>query len=144
SNPLVGAIVAGGTLAATGVGLPDPVARLLGFLGGAAGPAALFALGGALAAQRLDRAAALAAAGVAAAKLLLNPVLVWCVLAGLLRLDPLWVQAGVLLAALPSAGSTHVFAQRYGADAGRVSAAILLSTTVSALTVPVVAWLVVR
>ncbi len=143
-NPLVAAVATGVVLAAAGVPLPAPVDRLLGFLGGSAGPAALFALGGALGVQRLDRATALAASGIAAAKLLAYPVLVWCVLAGLLRLDALWVQAGVLMAALPSAGSTHVLAQRYGADPDRVSAAIVLSTTLSVMTVPLAAWLVLR
>jgi predicted permease len=57
---------------------------------------------------------------------------------------PLWVQAGVLLAALPPAGNVYVVAQRYAADADRISAAIVLSTTVGVVTVPVTAWLVVR
>src|SRR5204863_4352589 len=34
-------------LAGTGLALPEAITRFLGFLGGAAGPAALFALGGA-------------------------------------------------------------------------------------------------
>jgi malonate transporter and related proteins len=54
-NPIVVAIVLGAALAGTGLALPEAIMRFLGFLRGAAGPVALFALGGALALQRLDR-----------------------------------------------------------------------------------------
>lgn len=140
-NPVVAAILAGAALAAAGVPLPDPVARFVGFLGAAAGPTALFALGGALALQRLDRATLLAAAAIAAVKLALYPLLVWLVLARALALDPFWVGAGVLTACLPPAGNIFVLAQRCGADPERVSAGIVLSTLAGVVTVPLVAWL---
>src|SRR5258708_22563540 len=54
-NPIVVAIVLGAALAGTGLALPEAITRFLGFLGGAAGSAALFALGRALALQRLCR-----------------------------------------------------------------------------------------
>jgi malonate transporter len=66
------------------------------------------------------------------------------VLDRLLAVEHVLVQAGVLIAALPSAGNIYVMAQRYGADAERVSAAIALSTLVSVVSVPVTAWLVLR
>jgi malonate transporter and related proteins len=143
-NPVVAAIVLGAALAAIGVPLPVSLDRFLGFLGGSAGPTALFAVGGALAVQRIDRTTAFAAAGISAAKLLVYPGLVWYVLARLLQVEPFWVQAGVLIASLPSAGSNYVLAQRYAADADRVSAAIVLSTLVSVVTVPLAAWLMHR
>jgi predicted permease len=141
-NPVLVAIVLGAALAAAGWAPPAPLDGFLGMLGGAAAPTALFALGGALALQRIDRATALSAAAITAAKLAACPVLAWIVLARLLQVDPFWVQAGVVLAALPPAGNVYVVAQRYAADADRVSAAIVLSTTVSAVTVPVAAWMI--
>jgi malonate transporter and related proteins len=141
-NPVLVAIVLGAALAAAGLAPPAPLDSFLGLLGGAAAPTALFTLGGALALQRIDRATALSAAAITAAKLAACPVLAWIVLAHLLQVDPFWVQAGVVLAALPPAGNVYVVAQRYAADADRVSAAIVLSTTVSAATVPVAAWLI--
>src|SRR5258708_10737832 len=42
-NPIVVAIVLGAALAGTGLALPEAITRFLGFLGGAAGPTALFA-----------------------------------------------------------------------------------------------------
>ena len=143
-NPVVAAIVLGGSIAATGNALPLPVNQFLVFLGGSAGPAALFALGGSLAIQRIDSVTAVSAGGIAGAKLLLYPALVWCVLALVLKIEPFWVESGVLIASLPSASSNYVIAQRYAADTERVSGAIVLSTIVSVATVPISAWLVIR
>jgi malonate transporter len=140
-NPVVMAILLGAALAATGLAVPGPLDRFLGFLGSAAGPTALFALGGALATQHIDRGTVASAAAVTTAKLLAYPALVWFVLAHLLRVDPFWVQAGVLMAALPTAGNVYVVAQRYSAEADQVSTVIVLSTLASVATVPLVATL---
>lgn len=143
-NPVVAAIVLGIGVAATGAVLPEPLDRFLGFLAGAAGPTALFAVGGALAVQRINRSTVLAASAISAAKLAAYPLLVWFVLTRLLRIEAFWSEAGVLLASLPSGGSSYLLAQRYAADADQVSAAIVLSTLVSVVTVPLAAWLVLR
>jgi predicted permease len=45
-----------------------------------------------------------------------------------------------LIASLPSASSNYVLAQRYPADADRVSAGIVFSTVIRAVTVPWVGW----
>src|SRR5439155_203286 len=79
-NPIVVAIVLGAALAGTGLALPEAITRFLGFLGGAAGPAAIFALGGALALQRLDRRTAVAACLITVAKLAVYPMLAWLIL----------------------------------------------------------------
>jgi predicted permease len=140
-NPIVVAIVLGAALAGTGLALPEAITRFLGFLGGAAGPAALFALGGALALQRLDRRTAVAACLITVARLAVYPMLVWLILGRMMQLDAFWVNVGVLIACLPSAGNIYVLAQRYDTDPQQVSAAILLSTIVSVASFPCVAWL---
>lgn len=142
-NPVILSIAAGAAVAATGLAIPGPVDRFLGFLGAAAGPTALFALGGTLARLRMSRDLAASAAAVSAAKLLAYPVLVWLVLGPLLGLDPFWVATGVLLAAMPTATNAFVLAQRSDAGAEQVSAAVLLSTAVAALAFPATAWVVV-
>lgn len=143
-NPLVVAIVLGAVAAATGLTVPVPADQFLALLGDAAAPTALFALGGTLAVQHIDRATAAAAARMTAAKLVVYPLVVWCILALLLRAEAFWVQAGVLLAALPSATSTFILAQHHAADPEPVSAAIIVSTAAGVLTVPATAWLVLR
>jgi predicted permease len=143
-NPVIVAILAGGATAASGLPLPTPLNGFLSFLGASAAPTALFAVGGALAKQRIDRTTVCAAATVSLVKLVIYPLTVWCVLAYALRLEPFWIGAGVLIASLPSAGSNYALAQHYAVDADRVSAAIALSTIVSVATVPCVGWLMVR
>jgi len=139
-NPIVLGVLAGAALGLLGAALPAPVDRLLSFLGGSAGPVALFALGGTLAGQRLGegwRPVAL----LAAVKLVLYPALAFALLRAA-GLGPDWVAAGALLTALPTAAYAFVFAQRFEAAPERVSAAILVSTLAGALTFPVAAWLV--
>jgi malonate transporter len=143
-NPVVAAILAGGAIAASGLVLPMPLNGFLSFLGASAAPTALFAVGGALAVQRIDRTTFYAAAGISLVKLVIYPLTVWCLLAYALHVEPFWIGVGVLLASLPSAGSNYVLAQHYAADADQVSAAIVLSTIVSVVTVPCVGWLMVR
>jgi malonate transporter len=143
-NPVVAAIGVGGFLAATGSALPAPLNSFLTFLGASAAPTALFAVGGALAAQRFDLTIGVTAAGVTLIKLVIYPLTVWCVLTYVLRLGPFWIGTGVLLASVPSAGSNYVLAQRYAADANHVSAGIVLSTIVSVVTVPWIGWLMAR
>jgi predicted permease len=128
-NPIVVAIVLGAALAGTGLALPEAITRFLGFLGGA------------LALQRLDRRTAVAACMITVAKLAVYPMLVWLILGRMMQLDAFWVNVGVLIACLPSAGNIYVLAQRHDADPQQVSAAILLSTIVSVASFPCVAWL---
>jgi malonate transporter and related proteins len=77
-----------------------------------------------------------------AAKLVLHPLAVWCVMAPLLRLDPFWVQAGVLYAALPIAANAFVISERYETGAAAVAGSILLSTVLATLTYPITLWLI--
>jgi auxin efflux family transporter len=80
-------------------------------------------LGGSLALQRLDRRAAVAACLITGAKLAVYPLLVWLILGRMMQIDAFWVNVGVLIASLPSAGNIYVLAQRYDVDPQRVSAA---------------------
>lgn len=139
-NPIVLGVAAGAALGLLGLTLPAPVERLLSFLGASAGPVALFALGGTLAAQRPGEGWR-PVLGAVLVKLVAYPALAWALLRAA-GLGPAWVQAGALLAALPTAAYAFVFAQRLDAAPGRVASAILLSTLAGAVTFPLVAWLV--
>jgi predicted permease len=143
-NPVLIAILFGVGGAVAGIELPSALDRFVGFLGGSAGPAALFSLGGVLALRSFDRGAVLTAANITAAKLVAYPALVWYVLAHVLQAGQFWVEAGVLAASLPPAANIYVLAQRYDAEADCVSMAISLATLASVATVPLAAWLVIR
>jgi predicted permease len=140
-NPVILSIAGGALLAAAGLAVPLPIERFLTFLGAAAGPTALFALGGTLGRLHVRRQLLAVATGVSLAKLVAYPALVWLVLDRLMGLESFWVTAGVLLAAMPTATNAFVLAQRNGAGMEEVSAGVLLSTLLAALAFPATAWL---
>lgn len=140
-NPVLLSIGGGAALGALGIPIPDPIERFLAFLGGAAGPTALFALGGTLGRLSLDRRLAAAAGAATLGKLVAYPLLAWLLLGSLLGLELFWVQAGVMLAAMPTATNAFVLAQRFHTGADEVSAVVLLSTLIASLAFPATAWL---
>jgi predicted permease len=107
-------------------------------LANAAGPCALFAIG--VSAFRPDTPlrSSIVALPISG-KLLLHPLAVWATTL-LFDVDPFTATVGVLTAALPTAGWAFIFAQRYEADAGRVSAAVLFSTALSFITFSALVW----
>ena len=102
-NPVILSIALGALSAGLELPIPAPIERFLSFLGNAAGPTALFALGGTLARLKIGGQLFAVAFGITAAKLFIYPALVWFVLGSWLALDPFWVICGVLLAAMPTA-----------------------------------------
>jgi malonate transporter len=140
-NLVILSICCGVLLAAAARSIPDPIERFLAFLGGAAEPTALFALGGTLARLAVDRDLLGIAASVMLVMLVAYPALVWLVLGVWLQLDGVWVTASVLLAAIPTATNALLLAHRHGAGADAVSAAVLLFTVVAAVTFPLTASL---
>lgn len=135
-NPMVVAMAAGLLWSATGLPLPGFVAATTTLLGAAATPGALFAIGASLSGNRAER---LTVAGwLSAAKLVLHPLAVGAAAFWIFDVNPF--AAGVLIcaAALPVAGNVYILAQHYGVCVARVSAAILLSTAASVLTLPVI------
>lgn len=132
-NPVIIASLAGLLLAAFEISFPAPVDAYLQLLGDAAAPAALFALGAALAVGGNARGAG-STAVLLTLKLLIHPLLV--LLLGLwLQLPALWLAVLVIQASLPIAVNVYVLAQRYEVAVDQMSAAIFLSTVISIVTV---------
>lgn len=134
ANPLVMSALLGILAAGIGVPLPRPVVVLCELLGAAAGPCALFAIGLFLASRPLALGTP-EVAWLTVLKLLLHPVATWWLAFGVLDMEPFWAGAAVLLAALPTAALVFVLAQKYGAYVERSSAAILVTTVLSVLTI---------
>lgn len=133
-NPIIMATVLGILYSLSGLALPGVVEQTLSFIGGAAAPSALFALGASLSLRRI--AGRLGAAGTMVAfKLFLHPLLAWLAFTYLLDLDPLWRNAGVIFAACPVGLNVFVFAQHYEVAIETASSAILISTSLAMLTV---------
>jgi predicted permease len=132
-NPMIVAIVAGLAWSAFEIPIPRPMNEFLSILGGAATPGALFAIGASLASKSAERLQI--AAWLSFCKLILHPAFVAVGVMVLFPVDVYTAAVVVSAAALPVAGNVYILAQHYGVAPHRVSAAILLSTTVSIVTV---------
>jgi hypothetical protein len=138
-NPMIVSIVLGLCVSASALPIPVPVNEFLETLGNAATPGALFAIGASLAGKSAERMQI--AGWLSFCKLVLHPLFV---AAGAYLFFPVTsYQAAVVVSAasLPVAGNVFILAQHYGVAPQRVSAAILISTALSILTVSLwIAW----
>ena len=139
-NPMIVSISAGLAWSALNLPFPEPLERFVGLLGAAATPGALFAIGASLAGKSAER---LSVAGwLAFAKLVLHPAAVAFAALVVFDVEPFAATVMIAAAALPVAGNVYILAQHYGVAPQRVSASILISTTASIVTLPlVIAWL---
>lgn len=138
-NPMIVSIGLGLIVSAYNLPIPGPVNQFLLLLGAAATPGALFAIGASLAGKSAERMAV--AGWLSLCKLVLHPLAV--AVAALLIFDVGTYAAGVMIAAaaLPVAGNVYIIAQHYGVAPARASAAILVSTVISVVTVSLtIAW----
>ena len=148
SNPLPWAIALGALVSATAARLPSTVATVVGMLADSASPVALFTIGAVLwrssqhAAHRIPVADYLP---VALIKLFVHPLLVFllagCAHAAGAPLSKFQLTVLTLAAALPSASSVSLLAERYGADNGRIARIIISSTVLSFASFSLLAWL---
>lgn len=132
-NPMIWSVIAGGAFSAAQLSLWQPADHLVKLLAEAAVPVALFTIGVSLYRPGV-RVARTDVFVISGAKLLLHPYLAALVALYLFRLPQLEVRTLVLAAALPVAGTVFLFAERQGADAERISAAILVSTALAFFT----------
>ncbi|WP_188261025.1 AEC family transporter [Azospirillum tabaci] len=117
----------------SGVPVPRPVAIYCDLMGASAGPCALFAIGLFLATQSL-KANLLEVGWISALKLVVQPALAWLLIQTLFPLDPFWAGSAIILAGLPTGALTFVVASQYRIYVERTSAAILMSTIASVVT----------
>jgi malonate transporter and related proteins len=133
-NPIIMAALLGILFGLSGAVLPDVVDRTLGFIGQAAPPTALFALGATLSLRQI--AGNLGPAGVMVAfKLFLHPLVVWLLVTQVIVLEPFWANAAVIFAAGPVGANVFIFAQHYEAGVEAASSAIVISTALAMLTI---------
>ncbi|OIQ31426.1 MAG: malate transporter [Alphaproteobacteria bacterium MedPE-SWcel] len=138
-NPMILSIVGGLAWSAGQIPIPTPMNDFLAILGGAATPGALFAIGASLASKSAERIEV--AGWLSFAKLVLHPAGVAFGVLWLMPVTPFSAAVAISAASLPVAGNVYMLAQHYGVAPQRASAAILISTVVSIVTVPlVIAW----
>ncbi|QNP61699.1 AEC family transporter [Streptomyces genisteinicus] len=170
-NPVIAASAAGAAVAALGLRLPPEATAPVEMLGGAAVPAALFALGLSLDRRRPagdtpreSPATVRTATGgpgpekrsapdgprryekaeryvLVLLKTVVHPLLAWVLAHAVFRLDGDDLLAVVLCAGLPTAQNAFVYASEYRLDTRVVTDTVLLSTVLSTASLSVIAWL---
>ena len=138
ANPLLVAPVAGLVWASTGQSLYDPIAQVITFLAAAATPCALVSIG--LFLLQKSKASASQAWSVSIAKLFIQPLIAWFIAGPILNLPALWLNAIVILSALPTGTGPFMLAQYYKADGSVISRVVLITTVGSLLTLSLFLW----
>lgn len=140
-SPLIMLSVLGVGWAMLGLPLSGPFDTLLATLASATAPCALVAIGLFIAQPRAEAAPA-PIARVVTMKLVVHPLVTFALLLMLPPIPPLWGAMAVLMAAMPSGATSFVLAGGAGRWAMELSAwAVLLTTTLAALTLIPVLWL---
>ncbi|WP_326654075.1 MULTISPECIES: AEC family transporter [unclassified Streptomyces] len=142
-NPIIAASAAGVTVAALGWRLPAEVTAPVQMLGGAAVPAALFALGMSLnaPAKRPDSAGRTERRVLVALKIAVQPVLAYALARWAFGLGGHELFAVVLCAGLPTAQNAFIFASEYRLNTDLARDTVLLSTLLSMGSLSLIAWL---
>lgn len=139
-NPMIVSIVLGLLWSSFALPIPAPVDEFLTLLGAAATPGALFAIGASLASKTAERVSV--AVWISSLKLFVHPAAVAIAALLIWPVEPFAAKVMIAAAALPVAGNIFILAQHYNVAPGRVSASILVSTTLSVITVAaVIAWI---
>jgi malonate transporter len=140
-HPFIVSTILGFVVAALSLKQPVAFEQFINYLAQASAPCALFAMGVTLALRPLKRIP-VEIGYIVPAKLILHPLVVYLVLQSFGSFDPVWIEAAVLLAALPTATSVFVIGQQYGVWQERASATILITTACSVVTVSLVLYLI--
>lgn len=132
-NPLIISIVLGFVWSILGLGLFEPVAKVLDLLAMSGVPCALVALGATLVRFRIEGQMPTLVTLVVL-KLLVMPAVGWLLAFYVFRLPQLQAAAVVLLCAMPAGANSFLFAMRYDRVVNSASGAVALGTALSLLT----------
>lgn len=140
-NPLPLSIGLGIAASWIGVPIPVPVEKWLDLMGAAAAPCALFAIGLFLSDKSIK--SGLAEAGLATLiKLVLQPLAALLILPLFVPIDSVAAKVALLMASLPTAANAFVLAKQFNVSVEQNTAAVLLSTGFSVVTVSaLLVWL---
>ncbi|MEO8628813.1 MAG: AEC family transporter [Betaproteobacteria bacterium] len=134
TTPVVAAVLLGAAFGATGLHMPAMIDQPLHLIAQAAVPLALIVVGMGLSEYGV-RSGWQAGLGITLLKLLVQPLVVLG-LAVLLGLPPIEKQAVVLLASLAVGVNVYLMSRQFNAMQSSVASSMVLSTILSAITVP--------
>lgn len=129
-NPLILSILLGTLWSVLGLGLYDPVAKVLDLLAMSGVPSALVALGATLVRFRIHGQLP-TLTSVVVLKLFVMPAIAWVLAFWVFRLPPLQGAAVVLMCAMPAGANAFLFAMRYERVVNSASGAVALGTALA-------------
>lgn len=138
-NPVLVGLLVGLGLAVTGLQIPGPLFKAIDMLADAAGPAALFVIGGALFGLQV-KGMARDVGQIVLGKLLVHPLVIFIAFSLVPGIDPLYKAGAILFAAAPMISIYPLLGQRYGLG-GVSAAAMLVATVASFFTLSLIIWL---
>lgn len=138
-NPVLVGLLIGVCLAVCDIMIPAPLFKAIDMLAEAAGPAALFVIGGTLFGLQVKGMAS-DVGQIVAGKLLIHPLAIFIAFSLVPGTDPLYMAGALLFAAAPMISIYPLFGQRYGVG-GISAAAMLVATIFSFFTLCLVIWL---
>lgn len=139
-NPFMIGLALGLLVNLSGLAAPAPIASALDMVARAALPTALFALGGALTRYAVKDEIGWASL-IVAFSLLAHPAIAYGLGAYVFALEPRYLRAAVVAAAMPSGLNVYVFAALHRTGEGVAASAVVLGTALAVVTASF--WLVV-
>lgn len=128
-HPIIQAIIVGITLSIVSIQWPQPIATTLNFFSQTATPLALFVIGASLSQLNISKIGSniFVLCGI---KMLIMPLTMLCIFSIMPGVTDEMKYAALILAALPMASATAIYAQSYGV-AEEASAAVMISAILS-------------
>ena len=136
-NPVMLGLFGGLVYGQLGVAIPGPMDGILELMGRSAIPCALFVTGGVLTRYRVGDNLGTASFS-AGFKLIVHPLLVFCLARFVFALPPLWIAVATVLASMPTGVYSSILANRYQVVPGAASSAVVFSTALSLVTLTLV------
>ncbi|MEM9044066.1 MAG: AEC family transporter [Pseudomonadota bacterium] len=139
-NALMIGLVTGVVANLSGLQLPGPLLAAVDMIADAALPVALFSVGGVLTRYAFSDNLA-ESLMVASLSIVLHPALAWLLATQVFALPAPFVQAAVVMAAMPTGINAYIFAALYKRAEGTAASSVLVATLLSVVTIPI--WLAV-
>lgn len=136
-NPITGSLIAGLLVNRLQIPLYEPLEKALEMLSQACVPVSLFVLGTLLNKYRI-RGNIRPAVTVVVLRMVVMPLLVWWLAFHVFDIPLLWAATALLVASMPVGITAYVYAQQTGACEAPLATAIVLSTLLTILALPVV------
>ena len=147
-NPVIISCLIGFLLSFYDFNLGKIPEETLNILSGAAVPTALFAIGIIIVSKSVEKAYS-ELIFISLIKLIMHPLLVILLFVfwptdGLKMLDIMWIQVAIIFSCLPVAATVFPVSKYYKAYVLKTSSAIIVTTVISILTIPIVLHLVIN